>query len=200
MQFTLTEAGQTAVPYDPSKSIVLQSAFEARWGSTELPNDFADLTGFLSDGAVCGACASPLGANCGHPYLPKARFRQCSASERHEKLSHAGAAGSRSPKTQDNQRNFWLWSAPRTQGGGPVLVHSRGLRSVYMSLVFFALPANAQLKTELVNGYEAVANEALVKSSAGANAAVFAQALHANQIDNIQSVGSNGWQLLHSSA
>ena len=78
--------------------------------------------------------------------------------------------------------------------------HSRGLRSVYMSLVFFALPASAQLKTELVNGHEAVANDVLVKSSAGANAAVFAQALYANQIDNVQSVGSNGWQLLHSSA
>jgi len=84
--------------------------------------------------------------------------------------------------------------------------HSRGLRSIYVSLAVFislgvfALPAGAQLKTELVNGYEAVANEVLVKSSAGANAAGFARALYANQIDNVQTVGSNGWQLLHSSA
>ena len=77
--------------------------------------------------------------------------------------------------------------------------HSKGLRSIYVSLAVFALPAGAQLKTELVNGYEAVANEVLVKASAGANAAVFAEALHANQIDNVQTVGSNGWQLLHSS-
>ena len=38
-------------------------------------------------------------------------------------------------------------------------VHSMGLRSVYLWLALFAFPASAQLKTEIVNGYEAVANE-----------------------------------------
>src|SRR5215813_973831 len=82
MLFILTEAGQTAVPYDPSKSIVLQSACEARWGSTELPNDFADFARVpLRWCRLWRLRAITRGQILGHPYLPKARFRQCSASE-----------------------------------------------------------------------------------------------------------------------
>src|SRR5262249_20709901 len=90
MLFILTEAGQTAVPYDPSKSIVLQSACEARWGSTELPNDFADFARVpLRWCRLWRLPAITRGQILGHPYLPKARLRQCSASERHEKSSYA---------------------------------------------------------------------------------------------------------------
>src|SRR6266851_4789602 len=73
------------------------------------------------------------------------------------------------------------------------------VRSVCVSLAIFALPASAQQKTEFVEGNEVVANEVLVKSRVSANGPAFVQALQAHQIDNVQTVGVNGWRLLHSS-
>lgn len=74
-----------------------------------------------------------------------------------------------------------------------------GLRFVCLSLAIFATRASAQLKTELVEGNEVVANEVLVKPRVSTDAPAFAQALRAHQIDNVQGVGGNGWLLLHSS-
>jgi len=80
-----------------------------------------------------------------------------------------------------------------------VHVHAMRVRSVCVSLAIFALPASAQQKTEFVEGNEVVANEVLVKSRVSANGPAFVQALQAHQIDNVQTVGVNGWRLLHSS-
>jgi serine protease len=80
-----------------------------------------------------------------------------------------------------------------------VHVHPMSVRSVCVSFAIFALPASAQLKTELVRGNEVVANEVLVKLRVRGDAPAFLQALHLHQIDKVQSVGGNGWLLLHSS-
>src|SRR5262249_22984836 len=113
--------------------------------------------------------APSLGANGGHPTSLK-RFRQCSPSESHQKLSQRLGQISGRLKNRRQPRNFVaLLRASYPRRRGPVHVFSRGLRYLYVSLALFALPASAQLKTELVNGYEVVANEVLVKASGGAN-------------------------------
>jgi len=66
------------------------------------------------------------------------------------------------------------------------------------SFVLLALPVYAQLKTEVVAGNEAVANEVLVKFR-DTNAPGLDQALKASNIDNARGVGRAGWVLLHSS-